>query len=48
MFKKIFFFGNYDCLGDNVKEIIVEPVSPYMTIWRMHNARWILKATNKH
>jgi hypothetical protein len=27
---------------------IVEPVRLQMTIWHMHIARWILKATNKH
>ena len=43
-----FFFGNYDLLGDNVKKVIVEPDRPQMTIWRMHIACWIRKATNKH
>jgi hypothetical protein len=43
----IFFFENhavYEIMWKNV----VQPGSPRMTIWRMHDACWIPKATNTH
>ena len=39
----IFFFQKSCSLWDNV-----EPDRPQMTIWRMHIACWITKATNTH
>ena len=43
----IFFLKNrpvYDIIWKNM----VEPGRPRMTVWRMHIARWITKATNTH
>jgi hypothetical protein len=41
------FFFKSCCLWNNV-ENIVEPERPYMTIWRMHMACWVPKATHTH
>jgi hypothetical protein len=43
----IFFFSKIDRLWDNLKIYIVEPGRSQMTIWRMHIAFWIYKATKK-
>ena len=42
-----FFFENrtvYEIMWKNT----VQPYEPHMTIWRMHIARWITKATYTH
>jgi len=46
MFKN--FGGGLRLLGDNVKKFIVQPDRSQMTIWPMHTACFISKATNKH
>jgi len=47
MFNNVFFFFNlaiYEVIWKN----FVEPGKPQMTVWCMHIACWISKATNTH
>ena len=47
-FSKTFFFFENRAVYDIKWKNIVEPGRPQLTIWRMHIACWISKATKTH
>jgi len=42
------YFKTNHTVGEIMWKYTVQPDRPHMTMWRMHSASWIPKATNTH